>query len=207
MASNPQHGAGGRQRPPGKPPGRGPRPAGGGPRDGAPRDGAPRDGVPRGGPPRDAAPRDGARREGGGGPRPDLPALPRANPPRYFTDETRLAIRRDLLEDRADTLARSCAAVPASLMRRFFDEVRLVERREPPEGEPDPAAIQAHMVLIKAKAAHAFRRRGKAENFPHELLQFFVDHAAAIQDARDLAAFLRIFEAVVAYHRFYERKA
>ena len=50
------------------------------------------------------------------------------------------------------------------------------------------------MVLIKAKAAHAFRRRGKAENFPHELLQFFVDHAAAIQDARDLAAFLRIFD-------------
>jgi CRISPR-associated protein Csm2 len=207
MASNPQNGPGGRQRSPGKPPGRGPRPAGGGPRDGGPRDGAPRDGAPRGGPPRDTAPRDGARREGGGPPRPDLPALPRANPPRYFTDEARAAIRRDLLEDRADALARACAAVPASLMRRFYDEVGLIERRVPPDGDPDPAAIQAQMVLMKARAAHAFRRRGKAENFPHELLQFFVDHAAAVQDARDLGAFRRIFEAVVAYHRFYERTA
>jgi CRISPR-associated protein Csm2 len=197
MASNPQHGSGGRQRPPGKPPGRGPRPPGGAPRGGTPREGAPREGAPR----------DGTRREGGAGPRPDLPALPRPNPPRYFTDETRAAIPRDLLEDRADALARACAAVPAALMRRFFDEVRVAMRREPPEGEPEAAAIQAHMVLVKAQAAHAFRRRGKAENFPHELLQFFVDHAAAIQDARDLAAFLRIFEAVVAYHRFYERKA
>jgi CRISPR-associated protein Csm2 len=92
-------------------------------------------------------------------------------------------------------------------MRRFYDEVGLIERRVPPDGDPDPAAIQAQMVLMKARAAHAFRRRGKAENFPHELLQFFVDHAAAVQDARDLGAFRRIFEAVVAYHRFYERKA
>jgi CRISPR-associated protein Csm2 len=63
------------------------------------------------------------------------------------------------------------------------------------------------MALLKAKAALAFRRRGKAEEFPHELLQFFVDHAASVQDARDLEAFRRILEAVSAYRRFYERKA
>jgi CRISPR type III-A-associated protein Csm2 len=190
MAPNPQRGPGGAPRQPGKHPGGGaPRPPGG-PREGGGR----RDGG-------------GGPREGGGGPRAELPALPRPNAPRYFADGPGGAIRRDLLEGRADALARSCAAVPAAQLRAFLEDVRDIGRRAPPDEDPDPAAIQAQMALLKAKAALAFRRRGKAENFPHELLQFFVDHAAGVQDARDLAAFRRILEAVAAYHRFYERKA
>jgi CRISPR-associated protein Csm2 len=187
MAPNPQRGPGGAPRRGGKPPGGGPRPPGGGPR---------------------AAP---AARDGGGrdasAPRAELPALPRARPQAYFADPLRGAIRRELVEGEADALARVCAAVPAARLRAFLEDARAIARRAPPEDEPDPAAIQAQMALLKAKAALAFRRRGKAEEFPHELLQFFVDHAAGVQDARDLEAFRRILEAVSAYHRFYERKA
>jgi CRISPR-associated protein Csm2 len=136
-----------------------------------------------------------------------LPALPRANPQPYFADAARGAIRRELVESQADALARICAAVPAARLRAFLDDVQAIARRTPPEEDPDPAAIQAQMALLKAKAALAFRRRAKAEEFPHELLQFFVDHAAGVQDARDLEAFRRILEAVMAYHRFYERRA
>ncbi len=193
MAPNPQRGPGGAPRPPGRHPGGGQRPPGGGRPPGGPRDGGPREG---GG---------GGVREGGG-PRSELPALPRPNVPRYFADGPDGAIRRELLEGRADALARACAAVPAAQLQAFLEEVRAIGRRTPPEEDPDAAAIQAQMALLKAKAALAFRRRGKPENFPHDLLQFFVDHAAGVRDARDLAAFRRILEAVSAYHRFYERR-
>ena len=198
MAPNPQRGPGGAPRPPGKHPGGGQRPPG------KPQGGGPREG---GGPRHSGGPRESGGGREGGGPRAELPALPRPNMPRYYADAAGGAIRRELLEGRADALARACAAVPASQLRAFLEEVRAIARRTPPDRDPDPAAIQAQMALLKARAALAFRRRGKAETFPHELLQFFVDHAAGVQDGRDLEAFRRILEAVTAYHRFYERKS
>jgi len=111
MAPNPQRGPGGAPRPPGRHPGGGQRPPGGGRPPGGPRDGGPREG--------------GGGREGGG-PRPELPALPRPNQPRYFADGPDGAIRRELLEGRADALARSCAAVSAAQLQAFLEEVRAI---------------------------------------------------------------------------------
>jgi CRISPR-associated protein Csm2 len=125
----------------------------------------------------------------------------------YFADKDRKAIRPDLVGKLADELAQKTAAVPASQMRRFYGDVLSLDRRLVPGADLPAEAIQAHMALLKAKAAYAFKRAGsRRDQFPDELLQFFVDHAASVHDQQDFAAFRRVFEALIAYHKFHEVK-
>lgn len=150
---------------------------------------------------------------GGTAPRPsgasghDTAAMPRANTVTYFADRERKALNPSLVDSSADALAQKIAQVPASQMRRFYGDVLALERRLATGGELPAEAIRAHMALLKAKAAYASKRAGsRPEQFPRELLEFFVDHAAAVTDRTDFDAFRRAFEAVIAYHKFYERK-
>jgi len=103
----------------------------------------------------------------------------------------------------AETMARSFAEVPASQLRRFYSDVAAFGRKLEAEMNMPPEAIQAQMGLLKAKAVYTVGR-GTVRN--NDFLQFFVDHAAAVKTRDDFRAFRRAFEAVIAYHKFYEKK-
>jgi CRISPR-associated protein Csm2 len=149
-------------------------------------------------------PRPGGGGGGGGGGGQGTMPMPQPRELKYFADAARRAIKPDLVGRMAGELAQKTAAVPASQMRRFYGDVLSLDRRLVPGADLPAEAIQAHMALLKAKAAYAFRRAGaRRAQFPEELLQFFVDHAAAVKDQQDFAAFRRVFEAVIAYHKFY----
>ena len=133
--------------------------------------------------------------------------MPQPREVKYFADTARKAMRPDLVGTLAEKLAQETRQVAASQMRRFYGDVLSLDRRLVPGADLPAEAIQAHMALLKAKAAYAFRRAGgRRDQFPEELLQFFVDHAAAVKDQQDFAAFRRVFEAVIAYHKFHETK-
>jgi CRISPR-associated protein Csm2 len=133
-------------------------------------------------------------------------AMPKANVFRYFIDDGRKALDPRLVGPAAEELAQKVANVPASQIRRFYGDMLALERRLATGTDIPAEAVQAHMALLKAKAAYSFKRAKPPEQFPRELLQFFVDHAAAVQDRKDFDAFRRVFEAVIAYHKFYEPK-
>ncbi len=146
----------------------------------------------------------GGGRDGGGGGAQGL-VMPNARPVQYFSDPEKKALTRALVDESARALGENLKEVPASQIRRFYSDVTTFERRLSAESLPDDA-IQAQMALLKAKAAYAHKRAKRGPGFPPELLQFFVDHAGAIKDRKDFDAFRRIFEAVIAYHKFYEVK-
>jgi CRISPR-associated protein Csm2 len=126
----------------------------------------------------------------------------------YFVDDQRKAVRKELLDGAAETVARRLRSVPASQLRRFFGSVMTLKRRIELE-QPPAELIQAEMALLKASAAYACKRgsyRRDEERDPDELLSFFVRHARSVRDARDFAAFARHFEAVIAYHKCFEDK-
>ncbi|MBX6323970.1 MAG: type III-A CRISPR-associated protein Csm2, partial [Rhodospirillaceae bacterium] len=125
----------------------------------------------------------------------------------YFSDpERKTTLRPELLDKEAEKLAVAFKAVPASQIRRFYADVGLFGRRLDREKDLSDEAIQAQMALLKAKAAYAYGRVKEKEKkkFPHELLQFFVDHADSVKDKKDFSAFRQVFEAVIAYHKFHE---
>ena len=145
---------------------------------------------------------------GGGGAGQGTMQMPQPREVKYFADTARKAMRPDLVGTLAEKLAQETRQVAASQMRRLYGDVLALDRRLAVGANLPVEAIQAHMALLKAKAAYAFKRVDdrKREEFPISLLQFFVDHAASVRDQEDFAAFRRIFEAVIAYHKFHANK-
>lgn len=113
------------------------------------------------------------------------------------------ALNRELL-DGTEELAQQIVSVPPSQIRRFYADVTAFDRRLAFEKDLTDAAVQAQMGLLKAKAAYAHARDRRSFSAP--LLQFFIDHAAAVRTREDFAAFRRVFETLIAYHRFYIEK-
>ncbi len=154
-----------------------------------------------------------ARRPGPGGARGQSAgssgrSLPTPRLVTYFTDPEKKTLRPELLDKQAQELAEAFKAVPASQIRRFYADVGLFGRRLDRGEVLSNEAIQAQMALLKAKAAYAYCRvdERRRDQFPDQLLQFFVDHAHGVKDRKDFNAFRQVFEAVIAYHKFYEEK-
>ena len=149
----------------------------------------------------------GGRHGSGGGPADGGAAgpprrLPEPRPIEYFAKAAPTALNPQLVDDDARKLAEEIGDVPASQIRRFYADVSAFDRRLAADPKMPKEAIQAQMGLLKAKAAYARGRKTITE----PMLQFFVDHAAAVKDRKDFDAFRRVFEAVIAYHKFYEVK-
>jgi CRISPR-associated protein Csm2 len=146
---------------------------------------------------------------GGGGQEPPSPIqMPTPRKIAYFADADRHAIARDLVGKEAEALAQKIAQVPPSQIRRFYGDVMALSRRLVPGARLPNEAIQTHMTVLKAKAAYAWRRSERQpEKFPRDLLQFFSDHCESVSDQKDFEAFRQIFEAVIAYHKFFAIEA
>lgn len=112
-----------------------------------------------------------------------------------------------LMDSRAEELAQKLSQVTTTQLRRFYDDVltlrqRLIaEQRQGHDKEVVFKDLLADFKMLKAKAVYAHGRSEKT--VPRPLLQFFIDHVAAVSNAREFEAFCKHFQAVVAFHKFY----
>lgn len=125
--------------------------------------------------------------------------MPEPRPVQYFDGDNAKALNPALLEQ-AQSLAQDIRSVHASQLRRFYADVTAFERKLMADSMLPDSAVQSQMAMLKARAAYAYAR--KAIN--RDLLGFFVSHAASVKNRQDFLAFRQIFEALIAFHKFYE---
>jgi CRISPR-associated protein Csm2 len=150
----------------------------------------------------------GSRRQDFSGPRGsgagNVAQLPTPKPLVYFKDSERKTLDSDLLDTKSADWAQAFARLKTSQMRRFYDDLKAIERKIMTGKDAQAQAANFKrdwplVVMFKAKAAYA-EKRGVA---PREFTQFIFDHVASIKDLRDFQSFLKVFEAVVAFHKFF----
>ena len=149
----------------------------------------------------------GGRGPGGGfGGHPSEPkSLPTPQTVAYFQPDGSLVSA--LMDSQAEDLAQRLSQVTTTQLRRFYDDVLTLRQRlaaEQRQGRDKEAVfndLRADFKMLKAKAVYAHGRSEKT--MPRPLLQFFIDHVAAVNSARDFEAFCKHFQAVVAFHKFY----
>lgn len=141
------------------------------------------------------------RQFGGGGEQ-----LPTPNPLSYYEDREKEKLDPSLVDEKAIDWARSFELLRTTQMRRFYDEIKAIERKIQTgkgiqERHENFERDRALIMMFKAKAVYAEKRRVA----PREFTQFIFDHMASIKDLKDFQAFIKVFEAVVAFHRFYAK--
>lgn len=143
-------------------------------------------------------------RHGGGygGTPPNI--LPTPQPMEYFEDKEKQRLNPKWVDEEAIKWAASFKSLKTTQMRRFYDDLKAIERKilsggNIQEKEANFERDRALVMLFKAKAVYAEKRKVS----PPEFTQFIFNHTASIKDLKDFQAFLKVFEAVVAFHRFY----
>ena len=119
----------------------------------------------------------------------------------YFVDgkDGRRAPNRELFEKVSFDVAKDLVGnIDNTQLRKFFAPVDDLNSRAK-RGAINGEQIQAELALLKARVAYAYKRPGV--KVPRKLVRMITDHAASVEDQRDLAVFRRFFECVVAYHR------
>ena len=134
--------------------------------------------------------------------------LPVARPVRYFDAGGNL--RAELVDEEAMECAKKFREISSSQLRRFYEHVTGLRRRldECPDNERSGEfeKLRPEFKMLKAKAAYTASRDNRARTALQPLLQFFIDHTAAVATERDFRAFCKHFEAVIAFHKFYAEK-
>ena len=129
----------------------------------------------------------------------DKPTEPNAKP----------APRKELFDKEAETLAKKLAGIPASQLRRFYTGVRAIKRQLDLDPNLGIDFIKAELALLKARSAYALARldyRADDQKDPDQLLTLLVRHGNSFEDRKSFNAFVRHFEAIMAYHKVFEEK-
>lgn len=155
-----------------------------------------------------------ARGSHGGGQQYQAPGGDQLPTPRllhYYLDTEKRKLDPSLVDEKAIEWARSFISDPklplkSTQMRRFYDEIKAIERKiqtgkDIQEQQARFERDRALVMMFKAKAVYAEKRKVA----PREFTQFIFDHMASIKDLLDFQAFIKVFEAVVAFHRFYAK--
>ena len=132
------------------------------------------------------------------------PQLPVPKPLTYFSDPEKKRLKPELLDDQARKNAEDFKDLKATQMRRFYDDIKAIERKimagkDLQEQQANFERDRALIVMFKAKAVYAEKRKVA----PRAFTQFIFDHVASINDIKDFKGFLKVFEAVVAFHKFF----
>ena len=111
-------------------------------------------------------------------------------------------MRPDLVDSEARDEARLWKDIKTTQLRRFFGAVRADERRFAlQQDRPADSEVQVAMMMLKTKAYYAAARERK-----HQPIADFCDHhAKLVRNHTDFTHFLRHFEAVTAYHKFFDK--
>lgn len=88
--------------------------------------------------------------------------------------------------------------ITTSQLRRFYGEVKRIQMQGYEEHKSD-------FILLKPKLAYAVGRAGKGNKIKvfYEVIADMIDN---VKDENSFKNFIKIFEAIVAYHRKYEKE-
>ncbi|MEW6488319.1 MAG: type III-A CRISPR-associated protein Csm2 [Thermodesulfobacteriota bacterium] len=143
------------------------------------------------------------------GSRPQLEAtqLPTPQKVNYFS---RAGVMDDALVDvKAQEWAERIRDLKSTQMRRFFGEVKAIERQvdlavgQGAEREAAFGAQRARFAMLKAKVLYAKGRLKR--DMPDGFVQFVVDHTHSVHSHDEFKAFVKHFEAVVGFHKFFAK--
>ncbi len=151
----------------------------------------------------------GGRSVGGAGRGSEEP--PRVPSPRIVKYFEGKVLNDKLLDEEAERVAGQLRGVASSQLRRFYEDVLSLSRRLALEAERSGnaarqqafARLRPEFKMLKAKAVYTYGRAdNKSKRDFQPLMQFFVDHVAAVKSVEDFDAFCKHFQAVVAFHKF-----
>lgn len=132
--------------------------------------------------------------------------IPQPAPVAYFVNGM---TNTRLLDEDARDWAKKLRGVTATQLRRFYEHVLALRRRmETLDNQQSTDAAKAferirpEFKLMLAKAAYASGRDPKSQAMQH-LLQFVVDHVTAVKSRKDFDVFVKHFEAVMGFHKFF----
>ena len=132
------------------------------------------------------------------GQRQETPPVKEAN---YFDAKGNL--RSEWVDSAAEEVAQQLKnGVKAAQLRKFYNEVKTLERIWITRGQTDDAFSQLlpQIKILKAKAVYAKERKVANEYFKNWLTK----HVNAINTPKDFSAFLLHFEAVVGFSKVSE---
>jgi CRISPR type III-A-associated protein Csm2 len=118
----------------------------------------------------------------------------------------RPVLRAGLLDEDARRTAETIKKLPATQLRRFYGSVLALKREiEINEASTPDALVVSRLALLKAHVAYAKSRM--KDDMPDEFVRFIVRHVASVSKKDDFVyGFAPCFEALVAYHKFFEVK-
>jgi CRISPR-associated protein Csm2 len=128
-------------------------------------------------------------------------SLPEPNAFSFFTDKEKKILNTKYIDEKAIEWAQSFKSLKSSQMRRFYDELKAIERSVM-RGDDFKKNFQSKLpllILFKAKAVYSEKRKVS----PREFTQFIFDNIASIKDLDDFKAFIKVFESVVAFHKYF----
>lgn len=133
---------------------------------------------------------------------------------KYFSVDPktgRRGINTDLLLKQAEALGKELVdeKLSTTQLRRFYQSVQSIRRElesdEMTEADIKAGTLKARLALLRAHAHYAHGQDRK--KFPERFLDFIKQNVQAVSNKEDfLHGFVPYFEAVVAYHRFFEAK-
>ena len=123
-------------------------------------------------------------------------------PEGYYADAERKIPRPALFDAEAQAEAELWKDVKSSQLRRFFGQVMADRRQFEIKGkEARDEEAQVAMALLKAGAAYAAARDPARK----AMADFAAHHAGLVRTVTDFRVFARHFEAVVAWHKVFEK--
>jgi CRISPR-associated protein Csm2 len=122
-----------------------------------------------------------------------------ARPASYVDEAGRR--RPALFDGEALAEAERWREIKSAQLRRFFGAV-MAHLRRIELGQSNDIDTEAAVNIMKASATYAAARDRKHE----PIRDFFTHHATLAGDQKSFALFARHFEAVVAYHKQYDRR-
>jgi len=116
------------------------------------------------------------------------------------------------VDDGAEKAAETFRALPPTQIRRFFSEVKGLQRQLDLLASQDKgdrrlsresawAQIHPQFAMLKSKVVYAQGRIG-SKYMPDAFVRFVINHVAWVKGVEDFDAFLSHFEAVVGFHRY-----
>lgn len=120
-------------------------------------------------------------------------------------------LRPELLDQEAQEWAKALSRVSSTQLRRFYEHVLSLDRQlqlDATGGDSREVAFQglrADLKMLKAKVHYAFGRPNS--QVTKELLEFINGHVnVAAKSVEQFDAFVKHFQAVVAFHKYHEKE-
>lgn len=121
-------------------------------------------------------------------------------PDTYFTHDKK-TLRAQLLDREARDEAEKWNNITSSQIRRYFGQVTADRRRlEIIDNAEDEARVA--MAMLKAATAYTAAKESKRK----PIADFVAHHAGLVKSQEEFFAFARHFEAVVAWHKVFEKQ-